>query len=215
MPVHLVLASASPARRSLLTRAGVDPTVVVSDVDEDAVLTAQREREPDLAPGEMALLLARAKAEMVAGELTAAGVDGAGDGHLVLGCDSVFELDGQVHGKPGTKDVAVTRWRAMRGRRGTLHTGHWLIDDRRYGSAGAVGASASTSVCFAQVSDSEIEDYVASGEPLTVAGAFTLEGRAAPFIEGIEGDPSNVMGLSLPLLRRLLIGLGLTVADLR
>lgn len=211
MPVRLVLASASPSRRGLLTRAGVEPTVYVSDVDEDAVVERARAAYPGLEPADVVLLLARAKAESVASALSTAG---SPHDHLVLGCDSVLELDGQVLGKPGTPAVATERWRAMRGRTGVLHTGHWLVDDREQGSHGTLGATASTRVRFAAVTDAEIAAYVASGEPLQVAGAFTLEGRSAPFVEGIEGDPSNVMGLSLPLLRGLLADVGLTVFDL-
>lgn len=211
MPVRLVLASASPSRRALLSRAGVEPTVYVSDVDEEAVVAQARTSYPDLAPGELALLLARAKAEDVASALRGAN---APHDHLVLGCDSVLELAGEVLGKPGSAPVAVQRWQQMRGRAGVLHTGHWLVDDRVDGSRGTVGATAETVVRFADVTDAEIDAYVATGEPLHVAGAFTLEGRSAPYIEGIEGDPSNVMGLSLPLLRHLLADVGLTFPDL-
>lgn len=203
---RLVLASASPARRGLLHRAGIEPTVFVSDVDEPAVEAAARAVNPGLAPDEVPLLLARAKAEAVAAQLP-------GD-HLVLGCDSVLEFDGRPLGKPADAAEATARWEAMSGRSGVLHTGHWLIDDRAEGSGGVVGATASTVVHFAQAGADEIAAYVASGEPLHVAGAFTLDGRSAPLIDGIEGDPSNVIGLSLPLLRRLLADLGLAIHDL-
>ena len=208
MTVHLVLASASPARRALLRRAGIEPSVHVSDVDEDAVVVRATDVGGPLHAADVALLLARAKAEAVCRALT-----GSSD-HLVLGCDSVLELDNETHGKPATAQEAVTRWRRMRGRRGILHTGHWLVDDRADGSRGTVGATASTTIHFADISDEEIDAYVATGEPLEVAGAFTLEGRGAPFVEGIEGDPSNVMGLSLPLLRVLLQDIGLSWSDL-
>lgn len=199
--VRLVLASASPARRTALRRAGVEPTVHVSDVDEAAVEEAARQAYGELAPADVALLLARAKAEAVATALP-------GD-HLVLACDSVLELDGEALGKPRDAADAAARWRAMRGRSGVLHTGHWLVDDRDEGTGGVLGSTASTTVHFGDVTDEDIEAYVASGEPLHVAGAFTLEGRGAPYVDGVEGDPGNVMGLSLPLLRRLLGELGL------
>lgn len=208
MSVQLVLASASPARRALLVRSGVTPSVHVSAVDEPAVVAAAVAAHGPLPPEDVALLLARAKAEDVAAALHDR------PDHLVLGCDSVLELDGEVHGKPADAAEATARWRRMRGRAGTLHTGHWLVDDRADGSRGTLGATASTVVHFADVTDDEIAAYVATGEPLGVAGAFTLEGRAAPYIEGIEGDPSNVMGLSLPLLRLLLAEVGLRFAEL-
>ncbi len=205
--VRLVLASASTSRRELLRRAGVEPTIHVSAVDEDAVVAAAQERFGPLEPADVALTLARAKAEDVVHQL--AGLPEIVADAVVIGCDSVLELDGRPLGKPGTPERATTRWREMRGRTGILHTGHWLVDDREDGSGGTLGATASTPVHFAEVTDAEIAAYVASGEPLGVAGAFTLEGRAAPYIEGIEGDPGNVMGLSLPLLRLLLGELGI------
>ncbi len=203
MPVHLVLASGSPSRRQLLHRAGIDASVVVSDVDEEAAVESARVGGDDPSPGDIALVLARAKAESVASSLRAHA------NHLVLGCDSVLELDGRAYGKPGTAELATERWRGMRGRSGVLHTGHWLVDDRAAGSHGVVGATASTTVHFADLTDEEIAAYVATGEPLAVAGAFTLEGRGAPYIDAVEGDPSNVIGLSLPLLRHLLAQVGL------
>lgn len=203
---RLILASASPARRKLLRQAGIEPTVCVSDVDEVALEAEARDSYGDLEPGDVALLLARAKAEAVASE-----VDGD---HLVLGCDSVLELDGRIHGKPADAAEATARWRTMRGRSGILHTGHWLIDDRAEGSGGTLGATAETVVHFADLADDEIEDYVATGEPLRVAGAFTIDGLGAPFVRGLEGDHSNVVGLSLPLLRELLRDIGLRWSDL-
>ena len=206
--IRLTLASASPARLQTLQRAGLEPEVVVSDVDEDAVLVTARERFGELEPAHMALLLARAKAEDVA-----FGAPDRRRGDLVLGCDSLLELDGEVHGKPADADQATARWRRMRGRSGMLHTGHWLIDVRapkagkpRRG-VGTVGATASTTVHFADLSDAEIAAYVATGEPLRVAGAFTIDGLGGPFVTGIEGDHHNVVGLSLPLLRELLTDL--------
>lgn len=206
---RLVLASASPARRQLLLRAGLSPTIMVSSVDEPAVTAAAEERFGTLAPEDVALTLARAKAEDVAAQ----GVDG-----LVIGCDSVLELGGETHGKPADAAQAIARWQAMRGRSGVLHSGHWVVDNRDEedgGTGGTLGAVASTTVHFAQVEDAEIEAYVATGEPMRVAGAFTLDGLGAPYVSGIEGDPSNVIGLSLPLLRELLGELGVAWRDLR
>ena len=209
MTVSIVLASASPARRKLLHAAGIEPSIVVSAVDEDAVVAAAREAYGDLAAEDIALVLARAKAEDVATEI---------EGSVVVGCDSVLELDGEVHGKPADAAEAVARWRRMSGSSGVLHTGHWLIDtrdDETGGSGATLGATASTTVHFARLTDAEIEDYVGTGEPLRVAGAFTLDGLGGPFVSGIEGDPSNVVGLSLPLLRELLAEVGLSWHSLR
>ncbi|MFE4515548.1 nucleoside triphosphate pyrophosphatase [Kitasatospora sp. NPDC056783] len=191
----LVLASASPARLGLLRQAGLDPRVVVSGVDEDAITAAT--------PAELALVLAEAKAKAVAAELS--------DGELVIGCDSVLELDGQALGKPADATEALARWRSMRGRAGVLRTGHCVIDTA---TGRQSSATASTTVRFGTPDDAEIAAYVASGEPLHVAGAFTLDGRSAPFVDGIDGDPGNVIGLSLPLLRRLLADLGVRITDL-
>ncbi|MDI5966864.1 nucleoside triphosphate pyrophosphatase [Streptomyces sp. SL13] len=195
-PEHvLVLASASPARLGLLKRAGLNPRVVVSGVDEDALSAAT--------PADLAQVLAEAKAGTVAGQLP---FDA-----LVIGCDSVLDLDGVALGKPADADDAVARWKAMRGRSGVLHTGHCVIDTF---NGRRISATGSTTVWFGEPDDEEIEAYVASGEPLSVAGAFTLDGLSAPFIEGIEGDPANVIGLSLPLLRRIFTELGFRITDL-
>jgi septum formation protein len=193
--VRFVLASASPARLATLRAAGVWPQVCVSDVDEDAFGAT---RVADLVAA-----LAAAKAQAVA--------DRCDEPALVLGCDSLLELDGAAAGKPGTAAVAVQRWRAMRGRSGVLHTGHHLIDSASGRSCGAV---ASATVRFGDPSDAEIDDYVATGEPLSVAGGFTIDGRGGWFIDGVDGDPHTVVGLSLPLLRRLLGELGYALADL-
>lgn len=204
----LVLASASPARRKLLAAAGLEPSIVVSSVDEDAVTAAAQETYGELVAEDVALVLARAKAEDVADQI---------DDAVVIGCDSVLDLDGQVHGKPASPAEAVARWRQMRGRSGILHTGHWVVDTRADadgGTGATLGATASTTVHFAKLTDDEIEAYVATGEPLRVAGAFTLDGLGGPYVSGIEGDPSNVVGLSLPLLRELLLELGLAWHDL-
>lgn len=196
----LVLASASPARLATLRSAGIEPTVAVSAVDEPAVLAAAG----DVPPAEAVLLLARAKARDVA-----PGHAGA----LVLGCDSMLEIDGRVLGKPADAAEAADRWRSMRGRSGRLHSGHWLVD-RRSGADAEDGATSTTVVHFADVSDGEIDAYVATGEPLWVAGAFTVDGLGGPFITGIEGDHHGVVGLSLPLLRTLLAARGVPITDL-
>ncbi|MFF3327727.1 Maf family protein [Streptomyces sp. NPDC002889] len=193
---RLVLASASPARLNLLRQAGLAPEVIVSGVDEDALSAPT--------PGELALVLAEAKATAVAARPEAAGA-------LLIGCDSVLELDGQALGKPADEEEATARWKAMRGRSGVLQTGHCVIDTA---TGRRVSETASTVVRFGEPTDAEIAAYVASGEPLHVAGAFTLDGRSAAFIDGIEGDYGNVIGLSLPLLRRLLAELGVPITDL-
>ena len=204
----LVLASASPARRRLLASAGLEPSIVVSNVDEQAVTAAALETYGELVAEDVALVLARAKAEDVADQI---------DDAVIVGCDSVLDLDGEIHGKPSSPAEAISRWRQMRGRSGVLHTGHWVVDTREEsqgGTGATLGATASTTVHFAKLSDDEIEAYVGTGEPLRVAGAFTLDGLGGPYVVGIEGDPSNVVGLSLPLLRELLLELGLAWHDL-
>lgn len=189
-PRTLVLASASPARLKTLRGAGVEPVVLVSGVDE-SVLTG-------LAPAELALGLAELKCAAVAD-----GDEVPADA-LVLGCDSVLELDGTAWGKPNDAVEAIDRWRSMRGRSGVLHTGHCLRDLR---TGEQLSETASTTVWFAELDDAEIEAYVATEEPLWVAGAFTVDGLGGPFVTRIEGDFHNVVGLSLPLLRRMLADL--------
>ena len=198
---RLVLASASPARVGLLRAAGFAPEVVVSGVDEEAVAGAAGRDE---AVPELVERLARAKAEAVAARPEAAGA-------IVIGCDSLFELDGEVQGKPGSAARATERIRAQRGRTGVLHTGHCVIDRARERCASAVR---STVVTFGPMADEEVDAYVATGEPLSVAGAFTLDGRSAVFVDRIEGDPSNVIGLSLPELRNLLGAIDVRVTEL-
>jgi septum formation protein len=195
-----------------LRRAGVRPYVLVSDVDEDLVVEQAVSRFGELAPEDVALVLARAKCEAVSRRLCEEDCprDAPSDA-LVLGCDSVLELNGEVHGKPANEAEAVSRWQRMRGSSGVLHTAHWLIDDRDDsdgGTGATMGAVASTIVHFAQVSDAEIAAYVATGEPLQVAGGFTIDGLGGPFISGIEGDHHNVVGISLPLLREMLSQVG-------
>ncbi|WP_081784820.1 nucleoside triphosphate pyrophosphatase [Cellulomonas sp. KRMCY2] len=227
-PVILLLASASPARLATLRSAGIEPRVRVSGVDEDAVLAAAAERFGPLAPADEVLLLAQAKAEAASElhELDRYDEDGdelgdaAAQDVLVLGCDSLLELDGRTFGKPVDAADATARWRRMRGRTGILHTGHWLIDLRdtgtpdATGTGGTLGITSSTTVHFADLSDAEIAAYVATGEPLAVAGAFTVDGLGGPFVTGIEGDHHGVVGLSLPVLRDLLGEVGVIVPDL-
>jgi septum formation protein len=190
---RLVLASASPARLTTLRDAGLDPEVVVSGVDEDTVEVTE--------PSSYALKLAQLKAVAVAANSPRA---------LVIGCDSVLELDGQVLGKPTGVDDAVSRWQRMRGRAGVLHTGHCVVDTHR---EVWLGRAAATQVRFAQVSDEEIAAYVATGEPLQVAGAFTIDGLGGAFVSGITGDPHNVVGISVPLLRLMFDELGFEWTD--
>jgi septum formation protein len=187
----LVLASQSPARLATLRAAGIEPVVVVSGVDEDQL--------GPLPPAELALQLAELKSAAVAAR------DDLPDGALVLGCDSVLELDGEVLGKPGTAEEAVRRWRSMRGRSGVLMTGHCLHDT---GTRHIASATATTTVHFAEVTDEEIAAYVATQEPLHVAGGFTIDGLGGPFVTGVEGDHHNVVGVSLPLVRELAAELG-------
>ncbi len=202
MSLRLVLGSASPARLATLRSAGVEPDVLVSGVDESQLT------EPD--PATLAARLAELKAEAVVARLTdRADADGAD--LLVLGCDSVLELDGRVLGKPDDADDARARWRSMRGRSGVLHTGHCLCD---LTSGRRLVRSVDTVVHFADVSDEEVEAYVASGEPLHVAGAFTIDGLGGAFVRGIEGDPHCVVGVSLPALREMVIELGHRWTDL-
>ena len=189
----VVLASASPSRKRLLDSCGISAQVIVSGVDEeDPKLTS-------LAPREMVIALAILKAHTIKSQV--------GDEHLIIGCDSTFEFQGKSLGKPLTPELATARCKELRGNFGFLHTGHCIIDTKQ----GIEISDVSTSkVFFADMTDAEISDYVASGEPLNVAGGFTLDGLSAPFISRIEGDPSGIIGLSLPLLRRAVNSLGLS-----
>lgn len=193
--VRLYLASTSPARLATLRAAGVEPIVLDPLVDEDAVAAAAG----PLPVHEVVQVLARAKAEAVVGTLPGGhSIDG-----VIVGGDSLFELDGVVFGKPHHPEIAVERWRGMRGRTGTLHSGTWIIDHRGGSAAGGVGGVSSARVSFADLSDDEIEAYVSTGEPLRVAGAFTIDSLGSAFVTGVEGDPHAVVGISVALLRDL------------
>ena len=207
----ILLASQSPGRLATLRAAGVEPLVRVSDVDEHAVLrvlAADSRQEPT--PVQQVQALARAKAEEVAAAVTRAERE-ADPSLVVVGCDSMLEIDGRVVGKPGTSEIARARWRSMRGRTGVLHSGHALV---RVGNGARAGGVSSTTVRFGSPTDAEIDAYVATGEPLGCAGAFTIDGLGGAFIDGIDGDPHGVVGISLPLLRRLLADLDVRWTDL-
>ena len=195
---RLILASASPSRFRLLQSAGISPQVLVSGVDEESPeITA-------LQPSEMVIALAILKAHTVK-EMAPAN-------SLILGCDSTFEYNGQSLGKPESKENAIARCKLLSGKYGYLHTGHCLIDLKQ---GIEITERSSARVQFAQMSDDEIEDYVNSGEPLNLAGGFSLDGLSAPFITSIEGDPSGIIGLSLPLLRKMIISLGYSWPDVK
>lgn len=201
----LVLASASPARLGILRSAGVDPVVRVSGVDEDALLAELGE----VPSAEVVTALARAKAKAVA-EAVASSVADA----VVVGCDSMLLVDGELVGKPGTAAATIARWHGMAGRTGDLLTGHAVL--RVVDGAVAVCAAGAerTLIRFGTPSDSELTAYVDTGEPLQVAGGFTLEGHGGWFVDGVDGDPSSVIGISLPLTRRLLAEVGVPVTAL-
>ena len=215
---RLILASQSPARTKLLTEAGIQHDVLVSDVDEDAVQAKYGVTDAH----DTALLLARAKAEAVAALPEA-------EGALVIGCDSVFEFDGESHGKPYTAEVARERMLRMSGSQGVLHTGHWLVDCRDTaadadeeadadetpeGTGATVGAVSSAEVHFTQMSTQDIDAYIATGEPLHCAGSFTIDGLGGAFIRKVDGDPHAVVGLSISTLRDLLVHANVGITEL-
>ncbi|HJR24843.1 MAG TPA: Maf family protein [Acidimicrobiales bacterium] len=195
MPRRLVLASASPARLAVLRAAGLAPEVMVSDVPEDDVTGTT---------AEVAVRLAERKAAAVAERL-------AGEDALVVGCDSVLDVDGATRGKPASVDEARAWWASVAGRTATLHSGHCVIDT---GSGARASAVSSTLVRYGTPTDAEMDAYLATDEPLRVAGGFTIDGYAAPFVDGIDGDHGTVLGLSLPVLRRLLAELGTPIVEL-
>ncbi len=211
--VRLYLASTSPARLATLRAVGIEPIAFAPGVDEEAAVDAAAAAAPSgtLPAADMVQLLARLKAEAALDPevLGRAGLAPADVDGFIFGGDSAFELDGVVYGKPHQPEVARERWLAQRGRSGVLHSGHWLIDHRGGVARGAVGRASSAVVHFADdIENREIDDYIATGEPLSVAGAFTIDSKGAGFIDRIDGDPHTVVGLSVPLLRKLVHELG-------
>ena len=204
---RLVLASSSPARYSLLKAAGIDPEVVVPTADEQALSDQFKATNPNHSTAELVQYLADAKAKSVVCLPETSGA-------LVLGGDSALEFQGSTLGKPHLAEVAIERWKQLRGNYGVLHSGHCLVDNRDPASTPAVSKTSSTKVYFAKITDAEIEDYVATGEPLKVAGAFTIDGIGGAFIERIEGDAHTVVGLSLGVLRALTHELGVEYTSL-
>ena len=204
---RVVLASASPGRRTVLRQAGIDPVVIVSGVDEEAVVAAQG---PDAAPGDIANALAGAKAEQVIANLEPALAADC----VVIGCDSMLFIDGALRGKPESVADARLQWETMRGRSGVLYTGHCVFRLRDGAITHREVEFGATTVNFGRPTDAELSAYLATGESLRVAGAFTIDGFGGWFIDGIDGDPSNVIGLSLPTMRRLFARVGLSIAEL-
>ena len=198
---RLVLASSSPARLALLRSAGIEPEIVLPETDEPALAAKAKLENPNLSAQELVGLLAKAKAESVLHDVSTRGA-------LILGGDSALEFQGEILGKPHEPEVALERWAKLSGNVGVLHSGHYLIDNRD--PANPVGAQmvSSTKVFFSKLSNQEIADYVATGEPLKVAGAFTIDGLGGAFIDRIEGDSHTVVGLSLKVLRELAAGFG-------
>lgn len=202
--MRLYLASTSPARLQTLRAAGIEPIAIAPGVDEEALVAATEATSGVLEASEMVQLLARAKAEAIVGtHVQGEPIDG-----LILGGDSAFLTGGRIHGKPHRPDVAKTRWLAQNGGHGDLWSGHWLIDHRDGRVHGAVGRADVATVRFAALDEREIDAYIATGEPLLVAGAFTIDSLGGPFIRRVEGDPSTVVGLSLSTLRDLVRELG-------
>ena len=204
---RLVLASSSPARFSLLKAAGIDPEVIPPSADEQALSDQFKASNPNHSTADLVQYLADAKAQSVVGNPQTFGA-------LVLGGDSALEFQGSTLGKPHLPEVAIERWKQLRGNFGVLHSGHCLIDNRSPGSVKVASKSSSTRVFFADISDKEIEDYVATTEPLKVAGGFTIDGIGGAFIERIEGDAHTVVGLSLGVLRDLTRALGVEYTSL-
>ncbi|WP_091294277.1 Maf family protein [Amycolatopsis xylanica] len=203
--MRFVLASQSPARLAVLRAAGIDPSVVVSGVDEDAIAAALT----DPTPAETVTALAMAKAEAVVET-----VRGTHSDAVIVACDSMLSIGGALVGKPGTPEVARARWAEMAGRSGELLTGHAIIRLDGGERSKETSGSHTTTVRFADPSPAELDAYIATGEPLVVAGSFTLDGMGGWFVEGIDGDPSSVIGISLPLTRKLLAEVGVSVVDL-
>jgi septum formation protein len=202
--MRLYLASTSPARLQTLRAAGIEPVAIAPGVDEEAAVAAHEAAAGPLAPADLVQLLARAKAEAIVGiEHAGEPIDG-----LILGGDSAFLTSGELHGKPHRPEIAKARWLAQNGGHGELWSGHWLIDHRGGAVHAAVGRADVATVRFAALDEVEIDAYIATGEPLLVAGAFTIDSLGGPFIRRVEGDPSTVVGLSLSTLRDLVRELG-------
>jgi septum formation protein len=210
---RLVLGSASPGRLKVLRQAGIDPLVLVSGVDEDAVAAGLR---PDASPQQVVCALAEAKAAQVAGELTSLSNGVAADcvDYVVIGCDSMLYIDDRLCGKPQSTAEARELWRSMSGRAGILYTGHCIIRLLDHKIVHSDSEPSSTTVHFGNPSPEDLEAYLASGESLRVAGGFTLDGLGGWFIDGVDGDPSAVVGIGLPLTRSLLARAGLSIAAL-
>jgi septum formation protein len=200
--VQFVLASQSPARLTVLRNAGIDPLVQVSGVDEDAVMASL---PPDAGPEQAVATLAEAKARVVAADHADA---------VIVGCDSMLSHDGQLVGKPGTPERARERWQRMAGGTGVLRTGHAVLRVRDGVVAATATGTVSTGIRFGRPSPAELEAYLATGEPLSVAGGFTLDGYGGWFVDGVDGDPASVIGISLSLTRRLLLEVDVSVTDL-
>jgi septum formation protein len=198
---RLVLASSSPARLALLRSAGIEPEIVLPDADEPALAAKAKVENPNLSAEDVVGLLAKAKAESVL-------LDPSTHGAIILGGDSALEFQGEILGKPHEPEVAIQRWNKLSGESGVLHSGHYLIDNRDPANPKGSLAVSSTKVFFSKLSEQEILDYVATGEPLKVAGAFTIDGLGGAFIDRIEGDSHTVVGLSLKVLRELAAGFG-------
>jgi septum formation protein len=206
--MQLILASASPARLATLTSAGINPVVRVSNVDEEAIEL----RMASATPSEIAQALAQAKCEKVTQEL--ADNNELIPNTIVIGCDSVFELNGKPYGKPQNATEAKARWQEMMNTTGILHTGHYITFTNKHGDRNTAGETASTQVHMGEITNAEMDAYLNSGEPFEVAGGFTLDGLGGAFVQGVTGDPSNVVGISLPTVRKLLTQFGITWTDL-
>ena len=204
---RVVLASASAGRRKVLRQAGIEPIVVVSGVDEDAVIARL---DPDATPGVVTTALAEAKADAVAHTLDPAVAADC----VVIGCDSMLYRDGELRGKPASAEAARLGWQQMAGKSGQLYTGHCLIRLQDNAITYRAADATVTTVSFGTPSPADLDAYVGSGEPTAVAGGFTLDGLGGWFIDGVDGDPSSVIGIGLPLIRVLLERAGVSIADL-
>jgi nucleoside triphosphate pyrophosphatase len=204
---RVVLASASPGRRKVLRQAGIDPLVIVSDVDEDDVVARL---DPDASPGDVTIALAAAKADAVAHALDA----GVAADCVVIGCDSMLTRDGELLGKPASAAAARQGWQEMGGKSGQLYTGHCVIRLRDNTITYRTADATVTTVNFGTPSPADLDAYIDSGEPMSVAGGFTLDGLGGWFIDGVTGDPSAVIGISLPLIRKIIERAGLSLSRL-